>query len=97
MSSSTDLTLYTDKGLPPNGWYVVFASATVLDAAHYFNRKVIIILEELGLKYKLVNLNLSKGEQKSAAFTAINPNGRIPALVDHKENDFIVWYACFLM
>ena len=45
--------------------------------------KVSIALEELGLPYDMHVLAFDKAEQKSAAFVAINPNGRIPAIVDH--------------
>ncbi len=44
--------------------------------------KVPIALEELGVEYRLIKVNLSKGEQKRPAFLALNPNGRIPVLVD---------------
>jgi glutathione S-transferase len=39
-------------------------------------------LEELGLPYELVNLDFRKGEHKAPAFLAINPAGKMPALVD---------------
>ena len=42
-----------------------------------------IALEECGLAYKLHPVDLAKGEQKSAAFLAMNPNGQIPVIVDH--------------
>ena len=45
-------------------------------------RKVSIALEELGLDYTVHSLNLKAAEQKAPEFLAINPNGRIPALVD---------------
>jgi len=45
-------------------------------------RKVSIALEELGLAYTTHALNLKAMEQKAPEFLAINPNGRIPALVD---------------
>ncbi|MFK7862965.1 MAG: glutathione S-transferase family protein [Pseudohongiellaceae bacterium] len=45
--------------------------------------KIPIALEELGLEYKLILLNLGKRDQKSDAFLEINPNGRIPAIIDH--------------
>lgn len=46
--------------------------------------KVPIVLEELGLAYRLIPINLAAGEQSRPAFLAINPNGRIPAIVDHQ-------------
>jgi GSH-dependent disulfide-bond oxidoreductase len=44
--------------------------------------KVSVALEELALPYVPIALDLAKGEQKTPDFLAINPNGRVPALVD---------------
>ena len=44
--------------------------------------KVALFLEELGLPYEVVPVDTSKGEQHSPAFRAINPNGKVPAIVD---------------
>ena len=44
--------------------------------------KASILLEELGLPYEVHVLDLRSGAQKEHWFTAINPNGRIPAIVD---------------
>ncbi len=44
--------------------------------------KVPIVLEELGVAYRLITVDLSKGEQKRPEFLAVNPNGRIPVLLD---------------
>ncbi|NIO41789.1 MAG: glutathione S-transferase family protein [Burkholderiales bacterium] len=46
-------------------------------------RKVSIILEELGLEYKTHAVNIGKGEQYTEAFLMINPNSKIPAIVDY--------------
>ena len=45
--------------------------------------KIPIALEELGVEYRIVRINLSANQQKSPDFLKINPNGRIPAIVDH--------------
>ena len=52
--------------------------------------KVSIMLEEIGLPYETVVFNLASLEQKQPEFLAINPNGRIPALIDHDNDDFTV-------
>ena len=54
-------------------------------------RKVSIALEEMGTPYTVHAIDLKAGEQKSAGFLAINPNGRIPAIVDRAEDDFAVF------
>lgn len=40
--------------------------------------KVPVALEELGLEYDLHAINVRKGDQKSAEFLALNPNGKVP-------------------
>ena len=49
--------------------------------------KIHIMLEETGTPYKLIPINLSKGEQNDPAFLKINPNGKIPAIVDRDGPD----------
>jgi GSH-dependent disulfide-bond oxidoreductase len=46
--------------------------------------KVTIFLEEAGLKYNVIPINIGKGEQFKAEFLAVAPNNRIPAVVDHE-------------
>ncbi len=53
----------------------------------YFNTapnpaKVALLLEELGLPYEEIPVDTAKGEQHAPAFRAINPNGKVPAIVD---------------
>ena len=51
-----------------------------------------MLLNELGLSANTVYVDTAAGEHKSAEFTAkYNPNGRIPVLVDHSNNDFVIW------
>jgi GSH-dependent disulfide-bond oxidoreductase len=49
-------------------------------------RKPIILLEELGLDYKISRFDLSKKEHLQPEYLAINPNGKIPAIVDSDAN-----------
>jgi GSH-dependent disulfide-bond oxidoreductase len=53
--------------------------------------KVSIALEELGLPYTVRALTLGKLEQKEEWFLKINPNGRIPAIIDHDNGGFAVF------
>ena len=54
-------------------------------------RKISVMLEETGLAYTVRELRLGELEQKQPEYLAINPNGRIPAIVDHDEDDFAVF------
>jgi GSH-dependent disulfide-bond oxidoreductase len=54
-------------------------------------RKISIALEEMALPYRVHALNLAAGEQKSPEYLAINPNGRIPTIVDRRAGDFAVF------
>ncbi|AJK45628.1 glutathione S-transferase family protein [Burkholderia plantarii] len=47
-------------------------------------QKISIFLREARLSYEQVNLNLSKGQQREPAFLKLNPNGKIPVIVDHE-------------
>jgi len=65
----------------PNGW------------------KVAIILEELGIPYTPVYMQFNDqvGGVKHPDYLKINPNGRIPAIVDHNNNDFTVWESAAIL
>ena len=45
-------------------------------------RKVSILLEELGVDYKVHSINITQGDQNSPAFLKISPNNKIPAIID---------------
>jgi glutathione S-transferase/GST-like protein len=53
--------------------------------------KVSIALEELGLAYDVKPVNLAALDQKKPEFLALNPNGRIPVIVDRDAGDFVVF------
>ena len=49
--------------------------------------KITLFLEEAGLEYRIIPVNISQGDQFKPEFLAISPNNRIPAIVDHKPED----------
>ena len=53
--------------------------------------KASVALEELGLPYQVHAIDLLSGAQRAPDYLAINPNGRIPAIVDHEAEDFAVF------
>ncbi len=53
--------------------------------------KASVALEELALPYTVHPIDLAQGEQKTEAFLRLNPNGRIPAIVDRGNDDFAVF------
>lgn len=46
-------------------------------------KKISIMLEECGLPYRVIPVNINKGDQSTPEYLAINPNGKMPAIVDH--------------
>ena len=61
--------------------------------------KPVIFLEEAGIAYDLTPIDFANKEQKAPDYLKINPNGRIPTIVDRSNNDFavfesgaILWY-----
>ena len=58
---------------------------------HYWTtpngHKITIFLEEAGLAYKIIAVNISQGDQFKPEFLAVSPNNRIPAIVDHEPKD----------
>jgi glutathione S-transferase len=66
-------------------------SIELLTAATPNGQKISVFLEELGVPYTTTAIDLSKDEQKSSEFLKTNPNGRIPAIIDHSRNSFSVF------
>jgi GSH-dependent disulfide-bond oxidoreductase len=58
---------------------------------HYWptpnGKKVTILLEELGVPYRIVPVNIGRGDQFEDSFLKISPNNRMPAMVDHAPKD----------
>ncbi len=46
--------------------------------------KITIFLEEVGIPYNIIPVNIMVGEQFKSEFIKISPNSRVPAIVDHK-------------
>jgi GSH-dependent disulfide-bond oxidoreductase len=64
----------------------VYAAWTMIDL--YFaptanGHKITIMLEEVELPYRIMPIDITRGEQFAESFAAINPNAKIPAIVDH--------------
>jgi GSH-dependent disulfide-bond oxidoreductase len=62
----------------------------VIDLYYYTSpnvRKVLIALEELGLPYQVKWTDITAGEQFSPEYLRVNPNGKVPAIVDHDGPD----------
>lgn len=53
--------------------------------------KVSIALEEMALPYTYRHIRLSQLEQKQEWYLKLNPNGRIPTIIDHGNDDFVVF------
>lgn len=54
-------------------------------------KKISIALEEMELEYKVITLDLGKLDQKQEWHVKLNPNGRIPTIVDKDNDDFAVF------
>ena len=59
--------------------------------------KASVTLEELALDYQVMPINLGAGDQKTAEFLAMNPNGRIPVIKDTAVNDLVVFESGAIM
>ncbi len=64
---------------------------TLLTASTPNGHKASIALEELGLEYNVTGIDLSALDQKKPEFLELNPNGRIPVIIDRDNKDFAVF------
>ena len=53
--------------------------------------KAAMVLEELSLDYTVKNVDLAAGDQHEPPFLKMNPNGRIPVIVDHDADGLIIF------
>lgn len=53
--------------------------------------KVAIVLSELNLDYNTIFLDFNNGEQRAPEFVSINPNARVPAIIDHNNDNLSIW------
>lgn len=72
--------------LQPTDGYTLFSHRS---APNGF--KVAIILSELELPFNTIFLDFNHGEQRAPEFVTINPNARVPALIDHVNDNTSVW------
>jgi GST-like protein len=59
--------------------------------------KASVVLEELEIPYEVHTINLLGGDQKQPEYLAINPNGRIPTIVDREADNFAVFESGAIM
>jgi glutathione S-transferase len=59
--------------------------------------KASVTLEELAMPYEVHAVNLLEGDQKKPEYLRLNPNGRIPTIVDRDEGDFAVFESGAIM
>ena len=60
-------------------------------------RKVSIMLEELGLDYNVIPIDITKGEQHDLDFVSFSPNNKIPAIIDHETGFKMMESGAILM
>jgi len=59
--------------------------------------KISVTLEELGMEYTVHPIRLDQGDQRTDEYLQINPNGRIPTIVDRDNDDFPVFESGAIM
>lgn len=85
---------YQEKFKLTGSCRIIEETATVIDlytAGTPNGKKVSIALEEMGLEYKAIRIDLGQKVQKQEWYLKLNPNGRIPTIVDRDNDDFVVF------
>lgn len=86
---SSELTQFFNSPVPTNG----FSLITHRSAPNGF--KIAIILSELNYSYKTIHLDFNKNDHRLPQFIQLNPNGRVPVLIDHTiantNNNISLW------
>jgi glutathione S-transferase len=59
--------------------------------------KATIMLEEIGMPYEVHAIDLGEGDQKKPEFLKLNPNGRIPVIVDREEDNLTIFESGAIM
>ena len=59
--------------------------------------KVSVMLEEIGMPYAVHPISLPNGDQKKPSFLRINPNGRIPAIIDRANGNLTIFESGAIM
>lgn len=53
--------------------------------------KVAVVLSELGIKYHVFHIDLEHHEERSPSYVELNPNARLPSIIDHDNDNFALW------
>lgn len=80
IDDSSELRAFFSRPMPTEG----FSLITHRSAPNGF--KIAIILSELNYNYQTIHLDFNKNDHRLPQFLQLNPNGRVPALIDHASN-----------
>ena len=74
------------NGLRPSRYYVTKDGLVVMAS-----EVGVVPVEEANVEYDITSINFAKREQKKSEYLKLNPNGRIPTIVDRSNNNFVVF------
>lgn len=82
----SDLAQFFQQQPPPSTGFTLISHRS---APNGF--KIAVVLSELGYEYKTVLLDFERNDQRLPQFLGLNPNGRVPALIDHSNGQTSLW------